>query len=88
MEQDKAAIGTVCLEGDDRKGCPYALNADVNKRNVPKVSQTHETPTQNTVRWYILPNLCFARKKALDFVIFPEIMLDNGGGVWYHIDVR
>lgn len=56
--------------------------------NVPYVSQSYEIPTQNTAPWYILPNLCFARKKAMDFVIFPEFVLDNGGGVWYHIDVR
>ena len=33
-------------------------------------------------------NRCFQRKSAADFVIFPEIMLDNGGGVWYHTFVR
>ena len=52
------------------------------------VSCFGEICTKNTVRRHILPNLCFARKKAMDFVIFPEIVLDNGGGVWYHIDVR
>ena len=33
-------------------------------------------------------NRCFSRKKPPDFVIFPEFVLDNGGGVWYHTFVR
>ena len=52
------------------------------------VSCFGEICTKNTVRRHILPNLRFVRKMGADFVIFPEFVLDNGGGVWYHTSVR
>ena len=36
----------------------------------------------------LFANLLFPRKIPSDFVIFPEKVLDNGGGVWYHVFVR
>ena len=36
----------------------------------------------------LFANLPFLRKMPSDFVIFPEKVLDNSGGVWYHNQAR
>lgn len=86
--------------GDDRKGRPYAYTAKpthlIPPRDQMVLSSTDVskcfTLTQNNYEKYHPAaqhtNLPFSRKMPSDFVIFPEIVLDNSGGVWYHTQAR